>query len=177
MSITRKLQMQCAVVGWVVKASSTAQHASPHASLSLSLAQASPGGQTERWPTSRSQTGVRSTGSTAEAPSASHHMPLETLTHCSSRAVVQQALSQSILAVGRSQSSARCHWTPQAAGCTASDPRSEADGIDGTNHPSGRGAKQQTALQLVRISECWRGGVCSMSVFKVLCAREVRSWY
>lgn len=39
------------------------------------------------------QNGVRSTGSTAEAPSASHHMPLKALTHCSSRAVVQQALS------------------------------------------------------------------------------------
>ncbi|KAL7936255.1 hypothetical protein V8C35DRAFT_297328 [Trichoderma chlorosporum] len=49
---------------------------------------------------------------------ASHHLPgpPNPLKHSSSRAVVQQAISLSILAVGRSQGIARYNWTPQAAG-------------------------------------------------------------
>lgn len=85
----------------------------------------------------------------------SHYIPLKAPKHSSSRAVVQHAMSLSILAVGRFQGIARCNWTPQAAGCPASAPKTQRDRTDGMNHPSGRPTRLEMALQLVRILCCW----------------------
>ncbi|PTB81497.1 hypothetical protein M440DRAFT_1387899 [Trichoderma longibrachiatum ATCC 18648] len=102
-SITRRSQTQCAAVNSVVE--TLLRLASPQQ-------QDSPSGQMEPWcdwkrlPVANMRRlwvpiwcQIHRQHRRSAQPS--HHMPPEAFGHCSSRAVVQQALSQSTLAVGR----------------------------------------------------------------------------